>query len=76
MENKLTDEQLRILKSKLETYTKTQLEIGALEAKKHELLHSAISAKERLQDYQAELKNQYGDIYVNIEDGTYTKHDD
>ena len=70
---KLTDEQLRILRSKLDTYTRAQLEIGALEAKKHELLHSAVSAKERLQDYQAELKNQYGDIYVNIDDGTYTK---
>ena len=73
MENKLTDEQLRILKSKLETLTRIHAEIGMLDTRKHELLHDAVSAKERLQDYQNELQKEYGNISVNIEDGTFVK---
>jgi|SaaInl74LU_5_DNA_1037368.scaffolds.fasta_scaffold22924_1 hypothetical protein len=73
MESKLTDEQLRILKSKLETLTRIHAEIGMLDARKHELLHDAVLAKERLQDYQNELQKEYGNISVNIDDGTFVK---
>ena len=70
MEGKLTDEQLRILKSKLEALTRIHAEIGLLSSKKHELLHDA---KTKLQDYQKELQEEYGDISINVEDGTFTK---
>jgi len=73
MENKLTDEQFRLLRSKLQTLTTIQAEIGMLETRKHELLHDAANAKERLKDYQSELQKEYGDISVNMEDGTFTK---
>jgi len=73
MENKLTDEQFRLLKSKLQGLTTIQAEIGMLETRKHELLHDAANAKERLKDYQSELQKEYGDISVNMEDGTFTK---
>tara|TARA_X000001382_G_scaffold92430_3_gene66981 strand:- start:3918 stop:4145 length:228 start_codon:yes stop_codon:yes gene_type:complete len=73
MEGQLTEEQLRILKSKLETLTRIHAEIGLLESKKHELLHSAVTNKTKLQDYQKELQEEYGDISINVEDGTFTK---
>jgi len=73
MEGKLTDEQLRILKSKLEALTRIHAEIGLLSSKKHELLHDAVGAKTKLQDYQKELQEEYGDISINVEDGTFTK---
>jgi len=56
MEGQLTDEQLRILKSKLEVLTRIHAEIGLLESKKHELLHNAVAAKTKLQDYQKSYK--------------------
>lgn len=73
MKEKLTEEQLRILKSKLESLTRIHAEIGMLDSKKHELLHDAVGAKTKLQDYQKELQEEYGDISINIEDGTFTK---
>jgi vacuolar-type H+-ATPase subunit D/Vma8 len=73
MEGQLTDEQLRILKSKLEVLTRIHAEIGLLESKKHELLHNAVAAKTKLQDYQKELQEEYGDVSINIDDGTFSK---
>jgi vacuolar-type H+-ATPase subunit D/Vma8 len=73
MKEKLTEEQLRILKSKLESLTRIHAEIGMLDSKKHELLHDSVAAKTKLQDYQKELQEEYGDISINIEDGTFTK---
>lgn len=73
MEGQLTDEQLRILKSKLEALTRIHAEVGLLESKKHELLHSAVMAKTKLQDYQKELQEEYGDVSINIDDGTFSK---
>lgn len=73
MKEKLTEEQLRILKSKLESLTRIHAEIGMLDSKKHELLHDSVVAKTKLQDYQKELQEEYGDISINIEDGTFTK---
>jgi hypothetical protein len=73
MEGKLTEEQHRILKSKLEALTRIHAEIGLLSSRKHEMLHEAVSAKTKLQDYQKELQEEYGDISINIEDGTFTK---
>lgn len=77
MENKekLSDEQLRLLKSKLESLTRLHAEIGVLENRKHELLHDASVAKSKLQDYQDELQKEYGDISVNIEDGSFIRQD-
>jgi len=71
-QNKLTEEQLRLLRSKLETLTRINAEIGAIESRKHEVLHEAVVAKGKLQDYQEELQKEYGNISVNVEDGTYT----
>jgi vacuolar-type H+-ATPase subunit D/Vma8 len=73
MQGQLTEEQLRILKSKLEALTRIHAEIGLLDSKKHELLHDAVGAKTKLQDYQKELQEEYGDISINIEDGTFSK---
>jgi vacuolar-type H+-ATPase subunit D/Vma8 len=73
MQGQLTEEQLRILKSKLEALTRIHAEIGLLDSKKHELLHDAVVAKTKLQDYQKELQEEYGDISINIEDGTFSK---
>lgn len=72
-QNKLTDEQLRILKSKLEVLTRIHAEIGVVDSRKHELLHDAVAAKTKLQDYQKELQEEYGEISINIEDGTFSK---
>lgn len=73
MQGQLTEEQLRILKSKLEALTRIHAEIGMLDSKKHELLHNAVAAKTKLQDYQKELQEEYGDVSINIEDGTFSK---
>jgi hypothetical protein len=71
-QNKLTEEQLRLLRSKLETLTRINAEIGAIESRKHEVLHESVIAKGKLQDYQEELQKEYGNISVNVEDGTFT----
>ena len=47
-----------------------QLEIGSVELRKHEVLHSISSLREDLTALQIEFKNEYGTFDVNITDGT------
>lgn len=75
-ELKLNDEQLRLLRSKLDVVSKLYGEVGMLETRKHEVLHDLSSAKERLRDYQEDLRKEYGDISINIDDGTYTTNNE
>ena len=67
---KITDEQLSKVQNTVNGMNRTQLEIGSIELRKHELLHIVAGVKEGLTVLQTELKEEYGTIDVNIQDGT------
>ena len=68
---KITEEQLKLVKEGQSKINAILLEIGFLEAKKAEFLGAHFESVKTLEQVKTELKEQYGDITVNINDGTY-----
>jgi hypothetical protein len=67
---RITDEQLEKVQTTVNNINRQQLEIGSIEVKKHELMHSIASFREELTVLQVEFENDYGTFDINIQDGT------
>ena len=70
---KLTEEQLKSVKEAQGKINAILVEIGFLEAKKAEFLGAHFEAAKALEEVKTELKEQYGDITVNLADGSFEK---
>ena len=70
---KLTEEQLKSVKEGQGKVNAILVEIGFLEAKKAEFLGAHFEAAKALDEIKSELKEQYGDITVNLADGSFEK---
>ena len=70
---KLTEEQLKSVKEAQGKINAILVEIGFLEAKKAEFLGAHFEAAKALEEVKTELKEQYGDITVNLADGSFDK---
>ena len=68
--DKITEEQLKQVQQTVSGLNRSQLEIGQIESRKHELLHSAFTIREQLAKLQEEFQKEYGTFDINIEDGT------
>ena len=67
---KVTEEQLTKIRSIVDRINSSQLEIGRLEARKHQLLHQIAGVNDELTLTQNELQEQYGTNDISIMDGT------
>ena len=66
---KVTDEQLAKIQKLVDTINRAQLDIGSLEARKHQALHFLAVTNDELTMLQDELIKDYGTNDVNIQDG-------
>jgi len=69
MSKKLTEEELKGLQEAVNAMNSVQLQIGGIEAQKHELLHSMEDAKVKLGEVQKQLEDVYGQVSVDISTG-------
>ena len=67
---KVTDEQLKKIQDTVNSINRTQMEIGSMETRKHNLMHQVAGAQDQLTVLQTELEKEYGTIDININDGT------
>ena len=67
---KITDEQLKKVQDTVNSINRTQLEIGNLEIRKHEMMHQVAGLRDELTVLQGEFEKDYGTFDVNIQDGT------
>ena len=67
---KITDEQLKNVQNTVNSINRSQLEIGSLEVKKHEMMHNIASFRDKLTLLQTEFEKDYGTFDINIQDGT------
>ena len=67
---KITEEQLKKVQETVNDINRSQLEIGSIEAKKHELLHKVSHFRDILSLLQKEFEKEYGTFDINIQDGT------
>ena len=66
---KVTDEQLNKIQSTVDNINRAQMEVGQLEARKHQILHYIAGVNDELTLIQEELKKEYGTFDVDIQDG-------
>ena len=68
--SKVSEEQLTKIQQIVDKINKAQMDIGALEARKHQALHYIAGVNDELTLLQQELKKEYGTDDINIMDGT------
>ena len=66
---KITDEQLEKVQSIINNINRAQLEVGAMELKKHEIMHHIAGLRDELTVLQGEFEKEYGTFDINIQDG-------
>jgi FtsZ-binding cell division protein ZapB len=67
---KITDEQLKKVQTNVNAINRVQIEVGSLEIKKHEMMHSVAGLRDQLTVLQTEFEKEYGTFDINIQDGT------
>ena len=67
---KITNEELNQVQSVVNNINRAQMEIGAIETRKHSLLHHISMSQEKLAVMLAEFEKVYGTADINIQDGT------
>jgi len=72
---KITDEQLKKVQDTINGINRSQLELGSIELKKHEMMHGIAGLRDELTLMQAEFEKEYGTFDIDIQTGTinYTK---
>ena len=71
----ITASELKKLQEMVGGMNQLQTTIGGYEAQKHDLLHQLAGAKNELTEYQKELTETYGDIQIDLKDGTISPAD-
>jgi|TARA_B110000858_G_scaffold146947_1_gene166926 hypothetical protein len=73
----ISDEQLTKLQNIVQAINKLKMDIGQVEAQKHNMLHTLTQGNEELNKIQSEIKDKYGEnIDVNINDGSIRYNED
>ena len=67
---KITNEQLKKVQDTVNSLNRSQLEIGSMEIKKHEMMHQIAGLRDELTVLQGEFEKEYGTFDINIQDGT------
>ncbi len=69
---KITEEQLKTIKDQQAKLQAVFIDIGFIESKKHEALHIQVQASEALEATKKELEEEYGQVNIDLSDGSYT----
>ena len=73
----ISGEQLTKLQNVVQAINKLKMDIGQVEAQKHNMLHTLTQGNEQLNEIQSEIKDEYGEnIDVNINDGSIRYKED
>jgi len=66
---KLEKTELKEIQDIIQRINNLQMQIGSIEAQKHELLHAITDASTEFQVKQSLLKNKYGEVDIDITTG-------
>ena len=66
---KITEDQLKRVQSTVSDMNRFQMEIGSIETRKHNILHSIAQLNDQLTLLRSEFDKEYGTTDINIETG-------
>lgn len=72
---KITDAELQEVKKYVGALQQIQMQIGGHEMAKQEMMDNVKALRANLQDVQTALEKTYGDVSINLQDGTITPND-
>lgn len=67
---KVTKQELQEIQSIVQNINNIQFQIGSVEVQKSHLLSNIFQAKNEFAAYNGKLNDKYGDVVVNINDGS------
>ena len=70
--NKITEKQLETIVNQQKDLNTLLSNIGILESQKHGFLHQIAEVNKKIEEFKSELQTEYGEVNINIEDGSYT----
>lgn len=73
MSKSIKTEELSKLQNLSTVIKTTQEQVGVLETQKHVLLHKYDILTQELNKFKAELRETYGDVSIDIKNGSYKK---
>jgi uncharacterized protein YoxC len=73
MSKSIKTEELSKLQNLSTVIKTTQEQVGVLETQKHVLLHKYDILTQELNKFKAELRETYGDVSIDVKDGSYKK---
>ena len=71
--NKITKEELEQLQAKVSVLNNLQYKLGALAVDQNKVLKAFDTVREELRTMQMQLKETYGNVSINVEDGSLTE---
>ena len=69
--NKITKDELESLQEIVARLNSASSQLGNIEMQKHQLLHASQELQNNLKGMQKSLEETYGQVNINIQDGTY-----
>mgnify|MGYP003657496737 FL=1 len=72
----ISKDQLERVQNIVSAVNKLHADIGKIEAQKHNLLHTLAQGNDQLNEVQEEIRKEYGEVNVNIQDGTIEYKDE
>lgn len=72
---KLTETELAEVQKYVNALQQIQMQIGGTEMQKLELMENVKSLRVNLNKVQSDLEKTYGDVSINLQDGTLTPND-
>ena len=66
----ISKDQLERVQNIVSTVNKLHADIGKIEAQKHSLLHTLAQGNDQLNEVQEEIRKEYGEVNINIQDGS------
>jgi allophanate hydrolase subunit 1 len=73
--SKIENGELSDLQELVKAINQYQLQIGGLEAQKHDLLHQLVGVKKSLNELQQKLEDKYGNVSIDIQNGEIKEND-
>ena len=73
---KITEEQLTKVQNVFNTLNRAQLDLGIMDTRKHQLLHTISTIQEQLTLIQSEFEKEYGTSDIDIQTGKIKYEDE
>jgi len=70
--NKIKEEELELIKEQQNALRELTHNIGVLVTQKHAMLHEVAEVNKQIEDYKQILESDYGQVNINLLDGSYT----